>query len=63
MYYYVVYGTRADNGNEEILRTFDRDMDLTDQEARESAMNYELVARHDEKYESCRVHRSMVVLK
>jgi len=63
MYYYTVYGTRAADGVEEILRTFDRDMELTDQEARESAMNYELVARRNEKYKSCRVQRSTMVLK
>ena len=57
MYYYVVSGVRADNGIEETVRTFDCNMELTDQEARIAAMEYELIVRRDPKYSTCRVER------
>jgi hypothetical protein len=57
MYYYVVRGVRVDNGVEETVRTFDCNMDLTDQEARIAAMEYELIVRRDTKYKTCRVER------
>jgi hypothetical protein len=63
MFYYIVYGTLADSGIEEVARTFDSDMDITDQEAREAAMDYELIARRDVKYTSCRVSRRSMVFK
>jgi hypothetical protein len=63
MYYYVVSGVRTDNGIEESVRTFDSTMDLTDQEARESAMEYELIVRRDPKYSDSRVQRKILILK
>ena len=60
MYYYVVCGTRADSGIEETVRTFDSNMNLTDQEAREAAMEYELIVRCDPKYDACRVIRKSI---
>jgi hypothetical protein len=63
MFYYVVLGTRIDDGIEEIVKIFDSDMNLTDAEAREAAMEYELIVRCDEKYSDCRVDRKTVVLK
>ncbi len=63
MYYYVVSGVRTDNGIEESVRTFDSTMDLTDQEAREAALEYELLVMRDSKYTSCKVSRRTMVLK
>ena len=63
MYYYAVMGIRKDNGVEEVIRSFDSSMNLTDDEARESAMEYQLVARLDPKYRSTRVVRKMHILK
>ncbi len=63
MFYYAVYGTLADSGVEEVVRTFDTGMNITDQEAREAAMDCELIARKDEKYSSCRVRRRSMIFK
>jgi len=63
MFYYVVLGTRIDNGIEETVKTFDSDMHLTDGETREAAMEYELLTRRDVKYSDCRVVRKTMVLK
>ena len=63
MYYYAVTGTRADNGATETVRTFDSNMDLTDSEAREAAMEYELIVRRDPRYSSSQVSRRTLILK
>ena len=63
MYYYVVSGVRVDSGVEECIRTFDSGMELTDDEAREAARDYELIARRDPKNSSCKVQRRMYVFK
>jgi hypothetical protein len=63
MYYYVVGGIRADNGTEETVRTFDSSMGLTDQEAREAALEYELLVRRNPKYTFCRVFRRSMAVK
>jgi hypothetical protein len=60
MYYYVVCGVRVDSGIEETVRTFDSNMNLTDQEAREAAMEFELIVRRDPKYTACRVLRKSI---
>jgi hypothetical protein len=62
VYYYAVSGIRADSGAEETVRTFDCNMDLTDPEAREAAMEYELIVRRDPRYSSCKVSRRPLVL-
>lgn len=63
MYYYGVYGIRADNGVEETVRTFDCSMSLTDTEAREAAMEYELIVRKNPKYSTSRVCRRFLIIK
>lgn len=63
MYYYGVYGTRKDNGVEETIRTFDCSMNLTDSEAREAALEYELIVRRDPKYSASRVCRRLLSMK
>ena len=63
MYYYVVSGVRVDSGIEESIRTFDSGENLTDDEAREAARDYELIARRDPRYTSCKVQRRMYVFK
>ena len=63
MYYYGVCGIRKDNGTEETIRTFDCTMDLTDSEAREAAMEFELLIRKDEGYSHSRVCRRILVMK
>jgi hypothetical protein len=63
MFYYAVYGTLADSGVEVVVRTFDNGMNITDQEAREAAMDCELIVRRDEKYTSCRVSRRSMFFK
>jgi hypothetical protein len=63
MYYYAVCGIRVDNGAEETVKTFDCGMDLTDQEARIAALEYELFVNRDSKYSSSSVSRRIVVLK
>lgn len=63
MYYYVVVGIRTDSGVEENIRTFDTTMNLTDSEAREAAMEYELIAMRNKKYSSCSVKRKMLMFK
>ena len=62
MFYYVVCGVRVDNSVEETVRTFDCTMDLTDQEARCAAMEYQLIVRRDSKYSSSRVIRRSMIL-
>jgi len=63
MYYYGVYAIRADNGVEETVRTFDCSMSLTDAEAREAAMEYELIVRKNPKYSASRVCRRFLIIK
>lgn len=63
MYYYAVMGTRKDNGVEELIESYDSSMNITDAEARESAMEHQLIARLDPKYRSTRVVRKMHILK